>query len=123
MVAIARAELGAEATPDRERLAEAVAEPERREDGREAYPGVVPKAAGLLLALLRLRPFVRANAKLALLATVVFLNRNGLDLRAPEEDLIALVAVAATGELSVLQVGSALERYVVRFSTPDDQEP
>ncbi|MGH2540182.1 MAG: hypothetical protein ACRDGK_06645, partial [Actinomycetota bacterium] len=59
----------------------------------------------------------------ALLATVVFLNRNGMDLRAPDDDLIALVAVAATGELSVLQVGSALERFVVRFSTPDDEEP
>lgn len=123
MVAIARAELGAEATPDHDRLADALAEPERREDGREAYPGVVPKAAALLLALLRLRPFVRANAKIALLATVVLLNRNGLDLRAPEEDLIALVAVAATGELSVLEVGRALERSVVRFSEPDDEEP
>ncbi|MGH2629328.1 MAG: hypothetical protein ACRDHI_02050 [Actinomycetota bacterium] len=122
-MAIARAELGAEASPDHDRLTQAVAEPERREDGREAYPGVVPKAAALLLALLRLRPFVRSNAKLALLATVVFLNRNGMDLRAPDDDLIALVAVAATGELSVLQVGSALERFVVRFSTPDDEEP
>ncbi len=117
-MAIARVEVGAGALADHGRLAEAVAEPDRREEGRESYPGLVPKAAALLLAMLRLRPFARSNAKVALLATTVFLNRNGLDLQAPDDELIALVAVAATGELSVLQVASALERFVVRLTPP-----
>lgn len=118
---IARAELGAAASSvDQDRLAEAVAEPLRREESREAYPGVVPKAAALLLAMLRLRPFGPGNAKVSLLATVVFLNRNGLDLRAEDDELIALVAVAATGELSVLQTAAALERFVVRLAAPPD---
>lgn len=80
----------------------------------------MPKAAALLLALLRLRPFVRSNARVALLATTVFLNRNGLDLESPDDELIALVAVAATGELSVLQAAGALERFVVRLSPSSD---
>ncbi|MGZ8596495.1 MAG: hypothetical protein ACXWYJ_12605 [Actinomycetota bacterium] len=117
-MAIARAELGAGVLADHGRLAQAVAEPDRREDGREAYPGIAPKAAALLLAMLRLRPFSRSNAKVALLAITVFLNRNGLDLEAQDDELIALVAVAATGELSVLQAGSALERFVVRLTPP-----
>ena len=95
VLTIARAELGPGVSVDTERVAEAVAEPLRREDGRELYPGVVPKAAALLLAMLRLRPFGPGNARVALLATVVFLNRNGLDLQADDDELIALVAVAA----------------------------
>jgi len=121
VVTIARAELGSSVSIDADRLAEAIAEPLRREDDREVYPGTVPKAAALLLALLRLRPFGPGNARVGLLATVVFLNRNGLDLRADDDELIALVAVAATGELTVLQTAAALERFVTRLSpAPDD---
>jgi prophage maintenance system killer protein len=116
VVSIARAELGRDATPDRTVLAEALSVPVEQRDGRDVYPGVVPKAAALLLAILRLRPYERANARVALLATTVFLNRNGLDLQASDDGLIALVAVAATGELSVLQVASGLERHTVRLT-------
>ncbi|HVF07356.1 MAG TPA: Fic family protein [Actinomycetota bacterium] len=115
MVGIARAELGADVLPDHRALAEVVAEPARREGATDAYPGLVPKAAALLLAMLRLRPFDRANARVALLATVVFLNRNGLDVLAVDDELIAVVAVAATGELTVLETAAALERFVVRL--------
>jgi death-on-curing protein len=105
---------------DLDRLAQAVAEPSRTTDGREAFPGVVPKAAALLLSILWLRPFPVGNAKVSLLATTVFLNRNGLDLAADDDELIALVAVAATGELTVLQTAAALERFVVRLTPPTE---
>jgi death on curing protein len=118
VMTIARAELGSSVSIDADRLAVAVAEPLRREDDREAYPGPVPKAAALLLAMLRLRPFGPGNARVALLATVVFLNRNGLDLQADDDELIALVAVAATGELTVLQTAAVLERFVVPLTPP-----
>ena len=118
MVTIARAELGDDVLTDHRRLAEAVAEPARQEEGADVYPGLVPKAAALLLVMLRLRPFARANAKVSLLATTVFLNRNGLDLQAVGDELIAVVAVAATGELSVHETAAALEGFVVRLTQP-----
>lgn len=118
MVSIASAELGRDDTPDRALLAEALSVPVEQRDGRDAYPGVVPKAAALLLAIVRLRPYERANARVALLATTVFLNRNGLDLQAGDDEVVALVAVAAAGELSVLQVASGLERHMVRLTEP-----
>lgn len=118
-MAIAHAELGDRVTLDHDLLAQALSEPTRRQEGRECYPGVVPKGSALLLALLRLRPFDRANARLALLATTVFLNRNGLDLLPDGDDLIAVVAVASTGELSALQTAAALERFVVRLTPPE----
>ena len=117
-MSIASAELGRDNAPDRALLAEAVSVPVERRDGRDVYPGVVPKAASLLLAIVRLRPYERGNARVALLATTVFLNRNGLDLQADDDELVALVAVAATGELSVLQVASGLERHTVRLTQP-----
>jgi len=121
VASIARAELGDDApVADHGRLAEAVAEPTRREEGRESYPSIVPKAAALLLAMLRLRPFARANARISLLATTVFLNRNGLDLQAHDDELVALVAVAATGELTVLQTAAALEGFVIRLTSRAD---
>ena len=116
MVSIASAELGPDATHDRAVLADALSVPVEQRDGRDVYPGIVPKAAALLLALLRLRPYERANARVALLATTVFLNRNGLDLQTGGDELVALVAVAAAGELSVLQVATGLERHTVRLT-------
>ena len=83
------------------------------DDEREAYPGIQLKASALLRAVLRERPFDRGNGKVALLATTVFLNLNGLDLDADDQDLVALIAVAANGELTILQVAAALERLGV----------
>jgi death-on-curing protein len=117
VVTVARSELGPATAVDGDRLAEAIAEPARTSGDRESYPGLVPKAAALLLALLRQRPFSTGNARIALLATIVFLNRNGYDVVADDDDeLIALVAVASTGELTVLDAATALERFVVRLT-------
>ncbi|CAN5723558.1 hypothetical protein BH18ACT17_BH18ACT17_08200 [soil metagenome] len=118
VVAIACAEIGREHLPDHERLGEAVAEPMRRDEGRDMYPGVMLKAAALLLAMSRTRPYPVANAKVSLLVTTVFLNRNGLDLQADDDELVALVAIAATGALSVLQIAAALERFSLRLPQP-----
>ena len=116
MLAIARSETGDDQVVDMDRLAQAVAEPMRIDEGREVYPSIVPKAAALMLTILWLRPFSNSNARIALLAGTVLLNRNGLDLQGDNDELTALVAVAATGELTVLQTAAALERFVVRLT-------
>ena len=118
VISIACAEIGREHPPDHDRLAEAVAEPTRRDEGRDVYPGVILKAAAFLLAMSRTRSYPVANAKVSLLATTVFLNRNGLDLQADDDELVALVAIAATGALSVLQIAAALERFSLRLPQP-----
>jgi prophage maintenance system killer protein len=40
---------------------------------------------------------------------VVFLNLNGLQVRGADEDMVALVAVAASGDADVLQIAGAIE--------------
>ena len=105
---------------DLDRLKAVVEEPLRTDDGRDVYPGLHLKGAALLLAMMRERPFPRGNARMALLATAILLNLNGEDLDAEGGDLVAMVALGADGDLSVLQVAAVIERLSERLSPPDD---
>lgn len=104
---------------DQDLLKRVALEPVRTEGDRDAYPGLHLKAAALLLSVLRERPFRAGNGRVALLVTIVFLNLNGQDLDATDDDLVALVAVAHEGDLSLLQVAAALERVSVRLRLPE----
>ena len=97
----------------------AVEEPLRTDDSRDVYPGLHLKAAALLLAIMREAPFQRGNARMALLATAVFLNLNGEELHSEEGDLVATVALGSDGDLSILQVAAILERLTERLQVPD----
>jgi death on curing protein len=109
LLAIGEAELGRTIEADDDRLKACVHEPMREEGGRDVYPGIHVKAAALCMAIVRSKPFERGNGRVALLATSVFLNLNGVDLVDADDDLVALIAVAAAGDLSVLQVASVIE--------------
>jgi prophage maintenance system killer protein len=71
------------------------------------------------MSVLRERPFDRGNGRIALLATTVFLNLNGQDVEATDDDLVALVAVTHDGDLTLLQIAAALERVCIRMKLPD----
>jgi death-on-curing protein len=109
LLSIGRAQLGDHVSARDGSLDAVVLELSRRHQGREVYPGVHVKAAALLMALLRTRPFGGGDAAVALLSTVVFLNLNGLQVRGADEDMVALVAVAASGDADVLQIAGAIE--------------
>ncbi|KAB2350895.1 Clp protease N-terminal domain-containing protein [Actinomadura rudentiformis] len=62
------------------------------------------QAAALLVALVRHRPFARANRQVALLATLQFLGERGVDLDlrpADARDLIDSIAAGTTGRAAV----------------------
>lgn len=54
--------------------------------GREAYPTLDEKAAVLLESLVRNRSLVDGNKRLGWLATVVFLDINGVWVEAPDDE-------------------------------------
>jgi death on curing protein len=118
LLAIGESELGRTVEADEDRLKACVVEPMREEDGRDVYPGIHPKAAALCMAIVRLRPFERGNGRVALIATSVFLNLNGRDFVDADEDLVALIAVAASGDLTVLQVAAVIEPLSVPSRPP-----
>ncbi len=121
ILSIGDAELGHDVDVDVDRLKVVVEEPLRTDEGRDAYPGLHLKAAALLLAMMREGPFERGNARMALLSTAVFLNLNGEDLIVEEGDLLAMVALASNGDLSVLQVAAVIERFSERLVSEQTQ--
>ncbi len=101
-------------------MLDAIAElPSEVEDARDVYPGIHLKAAVLFDELLARRPFMCGNARIALLSAIVFLNLNGLDLRADDRDLIELTRSAEAGGMPLLAIAAAFEAASVRLSLDD----
>lgn len=80
----------------------AVARPRASFGGEEFYGSVEAKAASLLFGLARNHAFMDGNKRIAVLATLQFLNKNGLDLDLlPAEEAFKTVVNVASGHLSL----------------------
>ncbi len=80
----------------------AVARPQAGFGDEEFYPTIEAKAASLLFGLARNHAFIDGNKRIAVLATLQFLNSNGLDLDlAPVEEAFTTVIQVASGDLSL----------------------
>jgi len=75
----------------------ALSRPQASFGGQEFYPDLPGKAAALLHSLAKNHAFIDGNKRIAVIATVQFLNLNGhsLDLDPPEEAYDMVVGVAA----------------------------
>jgi death on curing protein len=78
-------------------LASAVARPRTTVFGEDAYPTVHLKAAALLHSLVRNHALVDGDERLAWLATVVFLDINGVAPDAGDDDVVEFVLAVADG--------------------------
>ncbi len=68
--------------------------------GEDLYSSVEAKAASLLYGLARNHAFIDGNKRIAVLATLQFLNNNGLDLDlSPAEEAFETVTQVASGHL------------------------
>ncbi len=80
----------------------AVARPHAGFAGEEFHPTVEAKAASLLFGLARNHAFIDGNKRVAVLATLQFLNTNGYDLDlVPAEEAYHTIVKVASGNLSV----------------------
>src|SRR5262249_55478079 len=75
----------------------AVSRPNASYQGEEFYPSIEAKAATLLFGVARNHAFVDGNKRIAVLATLHFLNSNkyALDLQPPEEAYKVIAGVSA----------------------------
>lgn len=94
----------------------ALARPQSGVGGEEFYPSLEEKAAALLEGILRNHPFVDGNKRVALLATLQFLNLNEKDLDLePIEEAHDVIVRAAAGELKLPKlrewIGSRVRPY------------
>ena len=82
---------------DQEALNTALAAPEARMNNRWVHDDLAGMAAAYLYQLARYRPFVDANKRTAVAATLVFLALNGVAVTADPTELAELVRGAAAG--------------------------
>ena len=80
----------------------AVARPRAGFAGEDFHPTMEAKAASLLFGLARNHAFIDGNKRVAVLATLQFLNTNGYDLDlVPVEEAYKTIVKVASGNLSV----------------------
>ncbi len=78
----------------------AVARPQAGFGDEEFYPTIEAKAASLLFGIARNHAFIDGNKRIAVLATLQFLNSNGLDLDlTPVEEAFKTVIRVAKGDM------------------------
>ncbi|MCL2468475.1 MAG: type II toxin-antitoxin system death-on-curing family toxin [Micrococcales bacterium] len=78
-------------------LESALARPRTTVFGEEPYPTLDEKAAALLLSLVGNHSLVDGNKRLGWVATAVFYELNGYDLRMDTDDAVDLVMSVASG--------------------------
>lgn len=76
--------------------------------GQDAYPSLELKAAALLDSVVNNHPLVDGNKRLGWLATLVFLDLNGVWIEAPDDDAYELVIAVASGAAHLNAVAEAL---------------
>ena len=67
--------------------------------GEDLYPDLPAKAAALMHSLVANHPFVDGNKRIGAAAAELFLDVNGVDLVAIDEELIAVTLSVAKGEV------------------------
>ncbi|GAA4677315.1 type II toxin-antitoxin system death-on-curing family toxin [Nocardioides nanhaiensis] len=106
-------DLGAGPVRDPGLLESASARPRTTVFGEDAYPGLVGKAAALLHSVCGNHALVDGNRRLGWLATVVFLDLNGLEDTLDDDAAFDLVMGVAGGRLDVDDIVAVLEAGTV----------
>jgi death-on-curing protein len=86
----------------------AVARPQSRAFGEDAYPTVKLKAAALLHSIVTNHALVDGNKRLGWLATTVFLDLNGEAVDLDDDDAFRLVMDVAEGGIRVEEIAERL---------------
>ncbi|HJE51749.1 MAG TPA: type II toxin-antitoxin system death-on-curing family toxin [Tessaracoccus flavescens] len=79
--------------------------------GSDAYDDVFLKAAALLDSVVNNHALVDGNKRLGWLATVVFLDLNGMWVEAPDDDAYGLVMAVAGGAATIEQIAVSLQGW------------
>lgn len=89
-------------------LAGAAARPAARLGGDDAYPSLTLKAAALLHALVGAGALIAGNARLAWLATTVFMDLNGQQLSVSDEAARTIIERASNDPVDLVAIACAL---------------
>jgi death-on-curing protein len=102
---------GAQGLRDLGMLQSAVAQPEATFGGNYLHRDIFHMAAAYLFHLCGNHPFVDGNKRTAAAACLVFLDLNGYDLTASENDFEQLVWDVANGKLDKDQIRTFIQKH------------
>ncbi|HEV7767469.1 MAG TPA: type II toxin-antitoxin system death-on-curing family toxin [Thermoanaerobaculia bacterium] len=93
-------------------LSSALGNAEATFDGQLLHETLFEMAAAYLYGICRNHPFVDGNKRTAAAAAMTFLDMNGEEIEAAEDDLYALVIGVAEGRVSKASVAVFFEQHV-----------
>lgn len=101
---------GSHGVRDLSMLLSALGRPQASFDGRDLYEDLFLKAAALLDSLIRNHPFVDGNKRVAIVSTMLFLQKNGYSLNVDNEELVRFTLDCAQSKNSLQEITAWLER-------------
>lgn len=103
---------GSEGLRDINLLESAIAQPQATFGGSYLNSDLYSMASAYLFHIVSNHPFVDGNKRVGLEAALVFLEINGIELVAENEELVALVLGVATSQISKESVASFFQSHV-----------
>ncbi len=103
---------------DRNLLEPALAQPKMTVGGKFTHRTVFHKAAAYGFHVCKNHPFIDGNKRVAFVLMDIFLQRNGWEIVAHEEEAYALVIDLASGKLTKGQLVRWLKEHCTRFRRP-----
>ncbi|MFT4213208.1 MAG: type II toxin-antitoxin system death-on-curing family toxin [Microbacterium sp.] len=95
-------------------LSSAVARPESSMFGVEAYPELFTKAAALISSLAQNHPSFDGNKRFSWVATLTFLEMNGVVIDMPLQPAFELILAVAQSKLGLDEIAASLRAYAVQ---------
>ena len=97
---------------DRSLLESAVERPRQSAFGEDAYPTLAHKAAALLESLAGNHPFVDGNKRISVLASFVFLELNGFQVEASNDDVVETVIDLITRKIDFAELVTRFDAWM-----------
>ena len=101
---------------DRGQLESALAQPKMTFSGKEVHKTAFDKAAAYAFHVCNNHPFIDGNKRVAFVLMDVFLQKNGWEIQATEEEAYSMMMSRASGKLSKAQLSSWLKEHTARLS-------
>lgn len=92
-------------------LLSALGRPQATFDAADLYHDIFQKAAALMDSLVRNHPFVDGNKRTAIVATVSFLQLNGYQFIAENDEVVVFTLACARVELSLQQIAGWFQNH------------
>ena len=99
---------------DRNLLESALAQPKMTMGRRFVHRTVFEKAAAYGFHVCSNHPFIDGNKRVSFLLMVIFLDRNGWELKATEEDAYSLMIDLASGKVSKSALADWLKKHSLK---------